>query len=269
MKKQLEKIFPAGVKWYRQWRDRRLFAAQRMRPTELGFDFIGVEGMPESRTASGEVALLRELLVGRDLFLDVGANCGLYSLIACRAGVPVIAIEPNALNFQRLTENLAHNKCEKAKAWNMALGDKQGKALLYGGGEGASLLKNWGGMASTYARVVEVETLDHLAAGCPPTHSLLIKIDVEGHEHAVLSGARELLRRPSPTGWIIEHSFHENQEGGINPGFLSLFEIFWDAGYLCQTFDPARRMVERMDVERWLASGVRDFGGVNYLFIQR
>ena len=48
-----------------------------MRPTALGFAFIGPDGMPESRTVSGEVAMLRELLRGRDLFVDVGANCGL------------------------------------------------------------------------------------------------------------------------------------------------------------------------------------------------
>jgi hypothetical protein len=65
MKKFLDKFFPGFAAWYRLRRDQRLFAAQRMRPTGLGFDFIGVESMPESRVASGEVALLRELLRGR------------------------------------------------------------------------------------------------------------------------------------------------------------------------------------------------------------
>ena len=268
MKKLLERLFPAGAARYREWRDRRLFAAQRLRPTALGFDFIGVEGMPESRTASGEVALLRELLAGRDLFVDVGANCGLYSLIASRAGVPVIAVEPNALNFRRLTQNLTHNGCDNARALNAALGDRRGKALLYGGGEGASLLRNWGGMASTYAREVTVETLDNLVADQPPDGALLIKVDVEGHELAVLSGARDLLRRTPSATWIVEHSFRENQDGRINPDFLALFEVFWSAGYDCLTFDPTRRPVRRADVEQWLRDGERAFGGVNYMFIR-
>jgi FkbM family methyltransferase len=155
-----------------------------MRPTSLGFDFIGVEGMPESRTASGEVALLRELLREWDLFVDVGANCGLYTLIACHSGVPVLAVEPNDLNFRRLKQNLLHNRYEKAEALNVAIGEEKGKCLLYGGGEGASLLKNWGGMASTYAREVEVETLDGLLNSRPSADCLLIKVDVEGHELA-------------------------------------------------------------------------------------
>ena len=237
-----------------------------MRPTALGFAFIGPDGMPESRTVSGEVAMLRELLRGRDLFVDVGANCGLYSLIACHAGVPVLAIEPNDLNFRRLQENLVHNRYEKAEALNVALGEVKGKCLLYGGGEGASLLKNWGGMASTYAREVEVETLEGLLRSRPSTESILIKIDVEGHEPAVLSGARGLLMREKAPTWIIEHSFRENQDGVVNPRFLDLFELFWNAGYQCLTFDRERRIVRRDDVDRWLRTGVRDFGDVNYIF---
>ncbi len=237
-----------------------------MRPTALGFAFIGPDGMPESRTVSGEVAMLRELLRGRDLFVDVGANCGLYSLIACHAGVPVLAIEPNDLNFRRLQENLVHNRYEKAEALNVALGEVKGKCLLYGGGEGASLLKNWGGMASTYAREVEVETLEGLLRSRPSTERILIKIDVEGHEPAVLSGARGLLMREKAPTWIIEHSFRENQDGVVNPRFLDLFELFWNAGYQCLTFDRERRIVRRDDVDRWLRTGVRDFGDVNYIF---
>jgi hypothetical protein len=65
MKKFIEKCFPGLAIRYRSWRDKRMFASQVMRPTCLGFDFIGVPGMPESRTASGEVAMLRELLHGK------------------------------------------------------------------------------------------------------------------------------------------------------------------------------------------------------------
>jgi hypothetical protein len=95
---------------------------------------------------------------------------------------------------------------------------------------------------------------------------ILIKIDVEGHEPSVLSGARGLLMREKAPTWIIEHSFRENQDGGVNPRFLDLFELFWNAGYQCLTFDHGRRPVRRDDVDRWLRTGVRDFGDVNYIF---
>ena len=266
MKKFIEKCFPGLAIRYRSWRDTRMFMAQVMRPTSLGFDFIGVPGMPESRTASGEVATLRELLQGKDLFMDIGANCGLYSLIAAKAGVPVLAVEPNRLNYLRLKQNIDHNGFANIQPYALALSDKPGRAALYGGGEGASLLRNWGGMTNTYAQEVDVDTLDNLFASRSGLREILIKIDVEGHEPAVLSGARGLLTREKAPTWIIEHSFRENQDGGVNPRFLDLFELFWSAGYQCLTFDHVRRMVLRDDVDRWLRTGVRDFGDVNYLF---
>ena len=266
MKKFIEKCFPGLAIRYRSWRDTRMFMAQVMRPTSLGFDFIGVPGMPGSRTASGEVATLRVLLQGKDLFVDIGANCGLYSLIAAKAGVPVLAVEPNRLNHLRLKQNIDHNGFANIQPHALALSDKPGRAALYGGGEGASLLRNWGGMTNTYAQEVEVDTLDNLLASRSGLGDILIKIDVEGHELAVLSGARGLLAREKAPTWIIEHSFRENQDGGVNPRFLDLFELFWNAGYQCHAFDHARRIVRRDDVDRWLRTGVRDFGDVNYIF---
>ena len=266
MKKFIEKCFPGLAIRYRSWRDKRMFASQVMRPTSLGFDFIGVPGMPESRTASGEVAMLRELLHGKDLFVDIGANCGLYSLIAAKAGVPVLAVEPNRLNYLRLKQNIDHNGFANIQPHAFALSDKPGRAALYGGGEGASLLRNWGGMTNTYAQEVEIDTLDNLLSSRGGLGEILIKIDVEGHEPAVLSGARGLLMREKAPTWIIEHSFRENQDGGVNPRFLDLFELFWNAGYQCLTFDRERRTIRSDDVDRWLRTGVRDFGDVNYIF---
>ncbi len=266
MKKLLQKLLPGLVARYRQHRDIRLHSAQRMRPTRLGFDFIGVPGMPEEREASGEVGLLRDELRTAALFIDIGANCGLYALIACQSGVPVLAIEPNRLNFLRLEENIRHNRFGQAKLLNIALGDKSGRCLLYGGGEGASLLKNWGGMAATYAEEVEVRTLDELARSDAQSKRLLIKMDVEGHELAVLAGSKELLASSVSPVWIIEHSFRENQDGKINPRFRELFEVFWAQGYACLTFDINRRSVSPADVDRWLLTGIRDYGGINYLF---
>lgn len=266
MRKFIEKHFPGLAIRYRSWRDKRMFAGQVMRPTSLGFDFIGVPGMPESRTASGEVAMLRELLQGKDLFVDIGANCGLYSLIAAKAGVSVLAVEPNRLNYLRLKQNIDHNGFVNIQPHSIALSDKPGRATLYGGGEGASLLRNWGGMTNTYAQEVEVDTLDNLLASRSGLVDILIKIDVEGHEPAVLSGARGLLALEKAPTWIIEHSFRENQGGGVNPRFLDLFELFWSEGYHCTTFELERRQVQRDDIDRWLRTGVRDFGGVNYIF---
>ena len=268
MKAFVEKYFSSLARAYRWNRDYRKYSSRRMQPTSLGFDFIGVEGMPDSRVASGEIQLLLEQLKSSNVFIDIGANCGLYSLVASTAGVPTISFEPNSENYQLLLRNLHHNNINNVEAFHVALSSSQGVMRLYGGGEGASLIKNWGGMENTYSSLVSTNSLDNLISHRFAKDRLLIKIDVEGHEFEVLSGARKLLSQsPSPT-WLIEHGFKENLSGEINPHFMDIFELFWLHGYDCFTADLEQRQVVKEDVLRWLEIGERDFGYLNYLFVK-
>ena len=66
---------------------------------------------------------------------------------------------------------------------------------LFGGGEGASFQRNWGGMKNTYHAEVDVESLDNLLADRFLTLKLFIKLDLEGHEYEALRGAARLLAR--------------------------------------------------------------------------
>jgi FkbM family methyltransferase len=265
----VEKYFSRLARDYRWNRDYRKYSNRRMRPTSLGFDFIGVEDMPESRAASGEIQLLLDYLKSSNAFIDIGANCGLYSLVASIAGVPTLSFEPNSENYQLLLRNLHHNKINNVEGFHVALSSSQGVMRLYGGGEGASLVKNWGGMKNTYSCLVSTNSLDNLISHRFDKDQLLIKIDVEGHEFEVLSGSQKLLSQfPAPV-WFIEHGFKENLSGEINPHFMDIFELFWRHGYDCFTADSERRPVVKDDVLRWLEIGERDFGYVNYLFTKK
>jgi len=268
IKNFIDEHIPNVARSYRFFRDQRVYARRRMRSTNLGFDFIGVEGIADSRSSTGELKLLQELLLATDVFVDVGANCGLFASVACKAGVRTLAFEPNLENYKLLLQNLHHNKFTKVEAFMVALSNSSGVLPLFGGGEGASLKANWGGMASTYSRLVSVNTLDSLVGTRFLQERLLIKVDVEGHEFDVIQGATGLLKRcPAPV-WLLEHGFTENFAGKINPHFQELFELFWQQRYVCFTADNERRRVMRGDVSRWLAQGVRDFGYLNYMFIK-
>lgn len=267
MKKTIDNLFPDLAKFYRRLRDKRIVSKRKFHATKLGFDFIGVESMPESRIASGEVGLLQRYLAKADQFIDVGANCGFYTLIACKAGVPVICFEPNAENYNFILKNLYHNKFT-AEAFQIALSNKPAVLELFGGGEGASLVPNWGGMHNTYSQLVSVNTLDHLLSARFDKTCLFIKIDAEGHEFEILTGATKLLKQSLAPTWLIEHGLTENYDVGINPNFLQLFEIFWQEGYQSFTACDKKLSVVRADVERWIANNCRDFGGINYLFIK-
>jgi FkbM family methyltransferase len=222
--------------------------------------------MEASRDQSGETELVIESLRTADVFVDGGSNTGFFSMLAGQEGVACIAFEPQPLNFNLLLRNIERNGFKDIDAYKIALGRNRTRLQLWGGGEGASLESNWGGMKSTYSVEVEVDSLDNLIADRFLIEELFIKIDVEGHEYEALRGAGRLLSRsPSPV-WLIEIGFKENFSGGINPDFLKIFELFWTQGYVAITADYERRPVERADIDRWIRNGIRDFGGVNYLF---
>lgn len=186
----------------------------------------------------------------------------MFSCYAHSKGTPVLAVEPQPRNVQLLLRNLRINKFD-VEVLPIALADKVGVLPLYGGGQGASLSRGWGGMKATYSTLVPVSTLDSILAGRFDGLPLLVKIDVEGHEKQVLLGAAKTLARPN-VSWLIEHGLTENF-ADINPNFRALFEIFWNNGYEAHSV-AASRLVTSEDVDRWLAQKKRDFGGIDFLF---
>ncbi len=146
--------------------------------------------------------------------IDVGANDGIYSYHLSRLARWVHAFEPNA-------ERVAHIRSlgvARLSLENVALSSSAGVAMLRfpkDGSGGESV-----GMASLENRAVADETLSRVAA--VQTRRLddydfgkigFIKIDVEGHEEAVLDGARTTIARDRPTLLIEIEERH-------NPGAL-------------------------------------------------
>jgi len=128
------------------------------------------------------------------VFIDVGANIGLYSCILGRArAVPsVLAFEPDCQNFARLVENIARNDLHGVVvACPVAIGAASGTALLVPGtAENSGLSKL--GDPDPRAYSVTVAALDDevdIRNGM-----ICVKIDVEDYELEVLAGAAELFR---------------------------------------------------------------------------
>ncbi|MBO9518167.1 MAG: FkbM family methyltransferase [Porphyrobacter sp.] len=123
-------------------------------------------------------------------FADVGANQGLYSLIAaknphCRE---VIAFEPVAATYAALTANIAINQgAEKVTALKLGISDKaeQIGISVPRGHSGMATLRPAAGTDSVTEtiEVVSATELDRLLDGTLP---LVIKVDVEGHEATVI-----------------------------------------------------------------------------------
>lgn len=133
-----------------------------------------------------------------DIFVDVGANIGYYSLVAGRTvgrmGT-VVAIEPVMDTARQLHRNVAMNESSNVTVVDAAAFDHEHHSALIsiaGGYFGRAAMDGRSAPGSRLESVRTV-TLDALCRDIPRIR--LIKIDVEGAEVQVLNGARETLRK--------------------------------------------------------------------------
>jgi FkbM family methyltransferase len=155
-----------------------------------------------------EAGLVQQLLSGDDVFWDIGANVGYFTLVAATAlnhrGM-IIAFEPGQNAYARLTENLALNPYQIIQTFPVAVSDREGEAVLHLTGDiadsSASLYPADG--ARPGQEVCRTVALDQFlkSEGLRPPD--LIKLDAEGAELAVLQGAQGLIK-DSPPLWLIE-----------------------------------------------------------------
>lgn len=177
-----------------------------------------------------EMHFLLDFLREGDTFVDVGANLGVYTLLACSVpGVEVRAIEPSTAAFDRIRENVALNHLgNRVSMEKVALGRNAGKGKLTLGLDAMnSLVEDESELAT---EPVTVTTLDSLVDGIGSM--TLVKIDVEGRETDVLEGAAQCLTDQRPA-LIVEVNDAE-----------SLDEIRRRFGYECVTYDPATKSLE-------------------------
>jgi len=158
------------------------------------------------------IAWLRRIPHG-SVFLDIGANVGMYSLAAALArGCRVYAFEPESQNYALLNANIALNNAQgRVVAFCAALTDKPGFDRLYlsrfdhhGGGSchsyGAEVGFDLTPRQAPFSQGCIGATLDELvSSGALPIPNY-IKIDVDGFEHKVIKGALQTLN---------DHRVHE------------------------------------------------------------
>lgn len=142
------------------------------------------------------------------VFFDVGANVGYYTLLASvlvGAGGRVVAFEPDRGNARRLREHVRINGADNVTVVEAAVAEVSGTAGFAPdrGGLGGALTDSGGDRVSTV-------TLDDAVRDGLPAPAY-VKIDVEGAESRVLSGAVRLLGRAAPTIFLAIHGPDEER----------------------------------------------------------
>ena len=127
-----------------------------------------------------------------DLFVDIGANVGTYTVLAsdvCRART--WAFEPDPDTMQRLRRNISVNRLDAyVKVHECALGAGQGEVAFT---VGCDCVNKIATANDKNVRIVRMERLDAIVTNSEP---IMIKVDVEGAEEGVLQGAKGLLANP-------------------------------------------------------------------------
>lgn len=173
-----------------------------------------------------DLSFVRAYLRPGDLFVDVGANIGVYSLWASESdSVDIVAFEPSSATHARIVENVELNDLsQRIEIVRKAVGAEPGQVRLTTGQDALNRVAGAAEGAATEA--VEQTTIDAELGDRAPA---LIKIDVEGAELDVLRGARTslLLHRPA---LLVE----VNDPAG-------LAALLDEMGYRTWAYDPARR----------------------------
>jgi FkbM family methyltransferase len=149
--------------------------------------------------------VFRDAVREGDVVYDVGANVGFFTLVAAKhagASGTVYAFEPVARNLAYLRKHVALNRASTVRILELALSSEPGVAR-FASGANASM----GRLAAEGDVEVRVETIDRLVAAGDSAPPRFIKMDVEGAEHDVLTGAAATFARHRPALLLSTHGY--------------------------------------------------------------
>lgn len=176
---------------------------------------------------------LRDLLPPGGVFVDVGANVGVFSILASRIVGPsgrVVAIEASPGIASYLAHNLALNACANVRQVAVAASDSGPRTVRFWPAPDDKF--GMGALAPQFdAASVEIEadTIDHILAAQTIDRADVIKMDVEGFEAAALAGAGALLSGPRPPAIVFEFADWAESRAGFTPGTAQ--RLLLDRGY--------------------------------------
>ncbi len=206
--------------------------------------------------------VVKRLIMPGSTAVDIGANVGTYTTFLSRLSGPsghVFAVEPIPETFEVLCFAVKHLPLNNVSVMQFAVSDSIGKTSM------AIPSYETGGRNYYQARIISTDAGQEAAFTNIPTQTLdalflkhaseisFIKIDVEGHELAVIEGAAQLLASSS-AAWLLELSSDPDDPASAAH---RLCDIFVQAGYDMYWFD-GKKLHRRGCTER----------SINYFFLK-
>jgi len=182
-----------------------------------------------------ELAFVKRFLKNEDIFFDIGANVGIFSLCASPLvgdGGKIFSFEPAEQTFNKLTENIDINKLKNVFANKLGFSDKTGIKKFNISLEGFDAFNSFGQPSKGkdfLCQDVVTETIDNfINVNQLKNRVALMKIDVEGWEIPVLDGAIKTLKENDAPVLMVEFA-----EKNIQIGFTcqKLYDLIKSYGY--------------------------------------
>jgi FkbM family methyltransferase len=150
-----------------------------------------------------ELKSIETFLDKNSVFIDIGANIGLYSLYASKKITEkgkIISFEPFSKNHKTLVKNVEINQIDNIIVEKIAIGNEEKQVNLHYNEAERNL-----GMVTTNPNqgakqeAVNATSLDTYLENKKISRLDLIKIDIEGYEYQALSGMRKTLQKFKPS----------------------------------------------------------------------
>lgn len=206
-----------------------------------------------AREEQEDLEILRHLLKPGQVFLDCGANIGIWSLVAAsiveNAG-KVYAFEPNPKTFQRFSENIALGQLTRnIQSFCLAVGNEN-TTLPFKCNDQHNISQIVDESASDQVISVPIVTIDSVLKETS-VHGM--KIDVEGFELEALKGSEAIIRRDQP--WLCVE-FNTLLAGVTNLKSWPVHQYLMDLGYVARQFNDALNLDQASILaETWETKG--------------
>ena len=198
---------------------------------------IYFSGLPDFR----EMRFMLDYLRPGDRFIDVGANAGIYTLLACSIIGPegsVEAIEPNPDAAALLVENLYLNQIKNVSVHGIALSDTSARVSFHTTADTCTSYVGVAGETPVSEFQTQAERMDeHL----PEFQYAMAKLDVEGYEPFIIRGASKWLRSDNPPVMQIETAGYSNRYGISTTELIEELKCF---GYFTAIYDHLTRSLQ-------------------------
>ena len=188
-----------------------------------------------------DMLFLLHALRPEETFVDIGANIGVYTILASKViCANSISFEPIQNAFNRFEDQVKINRIDHlVRMENKGVGEKNESLFFTNNNDTVNKVSLAGDVTNTTE--IEVIALDDVLK---KNEKYFIKIDVEGFEYKVILGAKDILSSQNTIGLIIELNGSSEEFGSSNSEIHNKLLNF---NFYPVSYDPISRSLVRLN----------------------